>query len=291
MADDNRLTDMAKRKKPSSSFSRLIAGLDDFILHRMGRPLWILAWMLFVGAVCFIVTFYISAGETQASIDRDTTAIEIKTNETIEVRRVYDALFDGWAAVGQVSSFYKKNLATRSTVDPLSDDLISEGLRLSANARKQIATAVGTISAVRFSDTQLAAHSEGLRTDLEDADKTMAALERFFQTYSAANVEVSIRQLRTLDQDLLGTQRDAAAALTRAQAWPNRANVLMNDLIAETEQRNAKQRAFVVKFYATLLASFYLVVFLGVEFRIWQNTWRNDRTTTKQDDEGESQTP
>jgi len=244
----------------------------------MNRPLWILGWLLFVGAVYFVVGFYLSAGETQASIDRDTAAIQIKTAESIEVGRVYDVLNNAWSAVVQVSNFYRKNLAGRSKAALLPDDLIAEGLRLSTNARKQLATAVGSISATRFSDAQLAGYSDGLRADLEDADKTMAAFEHFFKTYSATDVEGAFGQLQALDQDALGAQRYAAGALTRAQAWPNRANVLMDDLIAETEQRNARQRAFTLKFYATFVAALYSIVFLGIGFRVWQNSWKDERT-------------
>lgn len=262
------------RLRPPSTLSGLISGLDDFVLHRMSRPLWILGWMLFVGSVYFVATFYSSAGETQASIDRDTAAIEIKTNESNEVARVYDVLSNAWSAVLQVSSFYTKNLAGRSKATVLSDELISEGSRLSTNARKQLATAIGTISAVRFTDPQLAAHSDGLRSDMEDADKVMGAFEHFFKTYSVADAERAVAQLQELDQDLMGAQRDAAAAITRAEVWPKRAEVLMNDLIAEVGQRNARQRSLVIRFYLSSIAAFYAIVFLIVGFRVWQNSWK-----------------
>ena len=266
---------MPQSKKPSSRITGFITGLDDFVLHRASRPLWIFGWTLCLGAVWFLVTFYASAAETQASLDRDRASIGARTTETNQVRRVYDVLLNAWSTVADAGNFYRKNLKGRSTADPLAKDLVSEGLKLSTHAREQLASAIGTISATRFSDAQLAAQSDGVREDLESADRTMAAFEEFFKTYSAGNADSAIHRLQELDKDLLGAQREGAAALTRAKAWPERADALMNDLIADTNLLLARQRTFTLKFYASILTALYVLGFLGLGFRVWQSTWKS----------------
>lgn len=272
---------MARLKNPPSRINRIVTGLDDFVVHRASRPLWVFAWTLFIGAIWLLVTFYISAAETQAGLDRERATLGDKTSETVQVRRVYDTLVNAWSTVAKAGKFYHDNLAGRSTADRLPTDVVSQGLKLSADARQQLAEAIGTISAVRFADAQLAAHSDGLREDLENADKTIAAFEDFFKTYSAGDVNRAVRQLQSLDQNALGAQREAAAALTRARTWPERADVLMTDLIAETDLLNARQFTSSLKFYGSYVAAVYVLGFLAIGFRVWQSGWKDDPSSQK----------
>jgi hypothetical protein len=62
--------------------------------------------------------------------------------------------------------------------------------------------------------------------------------------------------------------------MTRAKAWPEKADALMNDLIADTNLLLARQRTFTLKFYASILTALYVLGFLGLGFRVWQSTGR-----------------
>lgn len=109
----------------------------------------------------------------------------------------------------------------------------------------------------------------------------MAAFEEFFKTYSAGNADTAIHRLQESDKDLLGAQREGAAAMTRAKAWPERADALMNDSIVDTNLLLARQRTFTLKFYASILTALYVLGFLGLGFRVWQSTWESAPPTQK----------
>src|SRR6266852_5429821 len=131
------LSHMARLKKPPSRINRIVTGLDDFVVHRASRPLWVFAWTLFIGSIWFLATFYISAPETQAGLDRERAILSDKTSETVQVRRVYDTLVNAWSTVAKAGRFYNDNLAGWSTADRLATDVVSQGLKLTADARQQ----------------------------------------------------------------------------------------------------------------------------------------------------------
>src|SRR6266851_909900 len=94
---------------PSILFKRasgMVKGLDDFVLHRANRPLWVFAWTLFLGAIVFLGTFYFSAAEDLAALDRERAAIGSRAAETTEIKAVFDMLLNAWSAVVETGRFY-----------------------------------------------------------------------------------------------------------------------------------------------------------------------------------------
>lgn len=274
------------RPKPfPTGLGQALQSLNDFIVHRASEPLWVFGWVLFAASFWFLIGFYRSAPERLTDLDRERAALGERALDATQAGRVYDAVNAAWSSAAEAARFYQINLVGRPASERLPAELLSTGSELTVATRRRIAAATGTLAGIQFTDQQLSTYTEGLRTDFQAADVTLATYERFFKSYASGDVGDAVSLLGAADADIVGAEREAATTMMRAKFWSERADALINQLVTDSSALNAKRRTFNLELYATIPALLYGVCFLVFAVVVWFRTKarRNRRSRTNED--------